>query len=316
VAQLGFVRDSWTAPVDVRRVHPTDNAHTVAAAQIRAVLRTRPADALPPLFVFDAGYDPERLARELGDAPVAVLVRPRRDRCFYADPTSQPSTGRPRRHGAKFACRDTATWPEPTAEHTAEDGQYGRVRVRAWSGLHAKSQNHPARGSHKTRPVRRGTVVLVEGERVPQKTRAPRQLWLWWHGSGDPDLSLLWRAYVRRFDLEHTFRFLFKLKQTLGWTTPRVRHPEQADRWTWLVAIGYTELRLARPVVREQRLPWERAPANGTLTPYRVRRAFAQLLPVLGTAARPPQPCGRSPGRLKGHRSGPAPRCPALKKTA
>jgi hypothetical protein len=39
--------------------------------------------------------------------------------------------------------------------------------------------------------------------------------------------SLYWRAYIRRFDLEHTFRFL---KQTLGWTTPRVRHPEQDDR--------------------------------------------------------------------------------------
>jgi hypothetical protein len=33
-----------------------------------------------------------------------------------------------------------------------------------------------------------------------------------------PDLDLLWRSYVRRFDLEHTFRFL---KQGMGWTTPR-----------------------------------------------------------------------------------------------
>jgi len=38
---------------------------------------------------------------------------------------------------------------------------------------------------------------------------------LWWDGPGEePDLNLLWRAYIRRFDLEHTFRFL---KQTLGW---------------------------------------------------------------------------------------------------
>ena len=35
--------------------------------------------------------------------------------------------------------------------------------------------------------------------------------------------GLLVRVYVRRFDLEHTFRFL---KQSMGWTTPRVRHPE------------------------------------------------------------------------------------------
>ena len=313
VAQLSFARDSWTAPVDVRRVHPTENVHAVAADQIRALLCTGPTGTPPPLFVFDAGYDPERLARELGDVPVAVLVRLRRDRCFYADPTSQPATGRPRRHGAKFACRDAATWSAPTAEHVVEDSQYGHVRVRAWAGLHAKSQNHPARGSRRTRPLLRGTVVLVEVARLPQKTRAPQQLWLWWHGPGDPDLDLLWRAYVRRVDLEHTFRFV---KQALNWTVPRVRHPEQADRWTWLVVIGYTELRLARPAVCEQRLPWQRTLPAGTLTPYRVRRAFAQLLATLGTPASPPQPCGRSPGRPKGRRSGPAPRYPALKKTA
>ena len=57
-----------------------------------------------------------------------------------------------------------------------------------------------------------------------------------------------WRAYCRRFDLEHTIRFL---KQTLGWTTPRVPHPEQADRWTWLVLVAYAQLRLARGIVAD-----------------------------------------------------------------
>jgi hypothetical protein len=53
----------------------------------------------------------------------------------------------------------------------------------------------------------------------------PRKwLRLWWRGAGAPDLDLLWRAYVRRFDLEHTFHFG---KQALNWTTPRLRTPEQ-----------------------------------------------------------------------------------------
>jgi hypothetical protein len=42
----------------------------------------------------------------------------------------------------------------------------------------------------------------------------------------------------------HTFRFLM---QGMGWTSPRVRHPEQADRWSWLVVAAYMQLRLARP---------------------------------------------------------------------
>jgi hypothetical protein len=84
-------------------------------------------------------------------------------------------------------------------------------------------------------PIVLGTLVLVEVERLPrgERRREPHVLWLWWHGPEEeaPNLRLLWRAYIRRFELEHTFRFL---KQVLGWTTPRVRHPEQADRWTWL----------------------------------------------------------------------------------
>jgi hypothetical protein len=105
----------------------------------------------------------------------------------------------------------------------------------------------------------RGTLVHVQVSRVPAKTRPPK---------------VLWRAYVRRFDLEHTIRFA---KQTLGWTMPRVRHPEQADRWTWLVLAAYTQLHLARMIICDRQLPWERPRAPSRLSPYRVRRGFRNL---------------------------------------
>ncbi|MEV7395342.1 hypothetical protein [Streptomyces sp. NPDC091215] len=82
-------------------------------------------------------------------------------------------------------------------------------------------------------------------------------MWLWWTGppGHTPDPDLLWRAYTRRFDIEHTFRFA---RQTLNWTLPRPRTPEQADRWTWLIIAAYTQLRLARTLVADHRLPWEK----------------------------------------------------------
>src|SRR5215218_2891985 len=269
----------------------------------------------------DAGYDPESLAQALRDLDgerVAVLVRLRSGRCCYADPLPPPPSrkgGRPRRHGAKFTCQDEGTWWPPTAEHEAVHAQYGQVRVRAWAAVHAQSQSHPDRGTRRPRPIIRGTLVLVEVERLPRQTRIPKRLWLWWRGPGTPDLAVLWRAYVHRFDLEHTYRFC---KQVLNWTTPRVRHPEQADRWTWLVLLAYTQLRLARRAIEDVHLPWERPqrPTRRALTPARVRQAFPQLLVALGTPANPPKPCGRSPGRPLGARSGPAPRYPACKKAA
>ena len=85
-----------------------------------------------------------------------------------------------------------------------------------------------------------------------------------------------------------------------------MRLSEQADRWTWLVVAAYPQLRL----------PWERRLEAGKLTPYRVRRAFSSVRPLLATPASRPKPCGRAPGRPKGHRSQPAPLCPVLKKAA
>jgi hypothetical protein len=87
----------------------------------------------------------------------------------------------------------------------------------------------------------RGTLILVEVSRLPRPMQPPQQLWLWWHGPQPSDLAVVWRAYIRRFDLEHTFRFL---KQALNWMLPHVRHPEQADRWTWIVVLAYMQLRL------------------------------------------------------------------------
>jgi hypothetical protein len=114
-------------------------------------------------------------------------------------------------------CADPSTWPEPSTEYACEDAGYGAVR--AWANLHPKVRAHEGRGSRGPLPIVVGTLVLVEVERLPrgERRREPRVLWLWWHGEGEPNLDLLWRAYVRRFEaLEHTFRFL---KQTF-WGGP------------------------------------------------------------------------------------------------
>ncbi len=320
VAQLNFVRESWTAPVDVRRVRPAEDANEVAAEQIGALLGRLEEGEAVPLFVFDAGYDPVKLQRALEGSPCQILVRLRAGRRFYGDPSlcdPPEHIGRPRRHGPKMKCNDPSTWPEPSTEHACEDAGYGSVRVRAWAELHPKVQNHEGRGTRGPLPIVVGTLVLVEVERLPrgERRREPRVLWLWWHGPAGtaPDLDLLWRSYVRRFDLEHTLRFL---KQGMGWTTPRVRHPEQADRWSWLVVAAYTQLRLARARVADLRLPWERRYDAGRLTPLRVHRVVSSLLAELGTPAKAPKPCGRSPGRPKGRLSGRAKRYPAIKKAA
>jgi hypothetical protein len=313
IAGLSFERDSWVAPLDARRVRPEEDANDVAVEQVRELLGRLPRKGGPPLFVFDAGYDPVKLQRGLDGHRAHVLVRLHSNRAFYATPeqTEPRPVGRPRRHGRKFSLRDSESWTPPSAEHRCRSEDYGTVRVRAWSGLHPKTRRIGERYGCERAPVVEGTVVLVEVGKLPRETRKPKKLWLWFSGDDEPGLDLLWRAYVRRFDLEHAVRFL---KQTLGWNAPRVRHPEQADRWTWLVLAAYAQLGLACSCAADRRLPWERPQRQRRLTPCRVLRGFGALLAAVGTPAGAPKPCGRSPGRPKGRLSGRAKRYPALKK--
>ncbi len=121
IAQLGFARESWTTPIDVQRV-PLAQMPTVAAiAQVKA------------LFVFHAGYDQVELAHQLGDASVALLIRLYSNRCFYGEPPPVTGTreGWPRQDGARFACDDPTTWPEPSATYRCADEHYGAVWVQA-----------------------------------------------------------------------------------------------------------------------------------------------------------------------------------------
>ena len=325
ISQLSWAPDSWTAPVDARRIPVHANTTDATVAQVSDVVSLLDDDGDVPMFVFDAGYDPIALGHDLADTRAQVLVRIRDDRVFWTDPEDPDGTvGRPRRHGTRFKCGDPDSWPAPHGQHTANDPRYGTVTVTAWPDLHPKLGCRGHWIDHDVPPIVRGTVIRVDAgqdcprgvevQHLPKPTaRTKKTLWLWWSGPGTPDLDLCWRAYLRRFDIEHTYRFA---KNTLGWTTLRVATPEQADRWTWLVVAAYTQLRLARELVADLRLPWEKPRDPDKLTPARVRRGFRPLAATIGTPARPPKSDTPGPGRPKGTRTGPRTRHPAVKKAA
>lgn len=316
VTQLRWAADSWTAPLDAVRIPPDADATDATIDQIRDLVGRLGPDGPVPLFVHDAGYDPIALSVGLADTRAAILVRIRCDRVLYTDPEPAPPgrVGRPRRHGDRFACADPDSWAAPDAELSADDPVYGKVHVQAWSGLHPKLGRRGRWAGHDAPPIVRGTVIRVEVERLPKPAgRAVKTLWLWWSGPGTPDLGVCWRAYLRRFDIEHTYRFA---KNTLGWTTPALCTPEQADRWTWLVVAAYTQLRLARGLVDDLRMPWERPREPAKLTPARVRRGFRRLSADIGTPARPPKSDVPGPGRPKGTCRPPRTRYPVIKKAA
>jgi hypothetical protein len=231
VAALGSGRTSWTAVLDAVRLGPADDATAVTAAQLREVVdrlravgHWRPGD--PTIWiVLDSGYDVTRLAFLLADLPVRLIGRLRSDRVL-ARPVSTPS---------RYPRPPAPPWPGPGA---GRPGHLARPRA------HQQHRHHPLRHRAGQRlaslppaaehrgpwrehpgqlPIIEGTLIRLQVEHLPGD-RAPKPLWLW---TSDPaaagiDVDRAWQAFLRRFDLEHTFRFL---KQTLGWTTPKLRIP-------------------------------------------------------------------------------------------
>ena len=283
----------------------------MTAAQLREVIQRlqhagqhKPGDA-DVLLVFDAGYDVTRLAFLLADLPVELLGRLRSDRvfCFPAPPRPPSTPGRPSKHGPEFALADIDTQPEPDAITLTDTHRYGTARPCAWNQLHPRLTHRAAWESHDgPLPLIEGSITRLQVERLPGD-RHPKPVWLW---SSRPELTTselnrLWQSFLRRFDLEHTFRFL---KQTLGWTRPRIRTPDQGQRWTWIIVAAHTQLRLARHLTQDLRRPWEKPITEPhRLTPARIRRGFRNLRLKATLPASAPKPSRPGPGRPPGSKN-------------
>ena len=310
VAALESGRTSWTAVLEARRLGPADDVAAVTAEQVRQVVQRLIAyghwrDGDPDVvIVLDAGYDIPRLAFALADLPVEVVGRLRSDRVFAFPPPPRVAgrSGRPAKHGPDFALGDDATHPEPDQGTITDTTRYGKATATAWDRLHPKLTHRTCWLDHDGElPVVEGTIVRLEVDHLPGD-RSPKPIWLWASATGATavDVDRWWRSYLRRFDLEHTFRLW---KQTLGWTCPNIRSPEAADRWTWLIIAAHTQLRLARNLVDDLRHPWEKPAAPGKLTPARVRRGFRNIRPMLPLPAGAPKPSTPGPGRPPGSRN-------------
>jgi len=315
IVALETGRSSWTAPLDAVRLRPGDDLAAVTARQIRDLVGRLVAEGQwrsgDPLvwIVLDAGCDVMRLARLLDDLPVELIGRLRSDRVMRRPAPSReeyyrdhPRGGHPPRHGSEFIFKDARTWGTPDAETKTVTTRYGTAHAQGWDRLHPELQGRAAWRDHSGRlPVIEGTVIRLQVDHLPSGGDS-KPLGLWWSQPTvtSADIDLAWQAFLRRFDIEHFFRMI---KQALGWTAPKLRDPEAADNWTWLITAAYTRLRLARPLAVDLRRPWARPVPSNRLTPARVRRGFRHLHAKISTPARVPKPSRPGPGRPPGSKN-------------
>ena len=214
VAALEPGRTSWTRLLDAVRLGPDDDLAAVTAAQVRGVIERIIAaghwhDGDPDIMViFDAGYEPARLAWLLRDLPVRVLGRLGTNRVLrQAPPPRRPGQmGPPMRHGRELKLSDDAACPGPDVHTTTQTSRYGAADARAWHRMHPKLKARGAWAGHQGElPVIEGTLIKLTVEHLPHD-RAPEPVWLWAScPDADPDeVNRCWQAFLRRFDIEHT----------------------------------------------------------------------------------------------------------------
>jgi hypothetical protein len=148
------------------RIGPDQDLTEVTAAEIRDLIARlvtagtwQPGDA-PVLLVMDAGYDVVPVVvpvgRSTGDAGGPHPQRPGHARPGATASPSGVAAGRDMRHAS--------SWPFPRAgpkvqAERAEEAhpRYGRVRVRAWGGLHPELERRAEWADHA------GPLLIIEG---------------------------------------------------------------------------------------------------------------------------------------------------------
>lgn len=286
---------SWALPLRHERITSFETPASKAAFQLKQVTRQM---GVRPLAVYDRGYGNASFVKQTAAIEADLLLRLASNRCVYGAPPAYRGRGAPAKHGHKMKLNAPETWVLPTETLEVEDPKLGRVRITRWSEYHFRKA--PTRGME----ILRVEVLETQGGK-----RRLQPLWLAWLGNTLPPLETLWLKYLRRFALEHWYRFA---KQRLYWTQPQFSSLPATERWSDLMPLLSWQLWLARQDCSDHPLPWQ-SPQD-SLSPGRVAQAFASILAAIGTPAAPPKQRGKAPGRSKGHQPPARPRYPTVKK--
>jgi Transposase DDE domain len=296
IAWLPEAQGSWALPLRHERITSWESPMSKAAWQLQQVLKYC---AQKVLVLLDREYGNAKWVLATAKLEADCVVRIRSNTCLWGIPPAYSGHGRPRKHGEKFQLTNPENWTSPASSLELDTSNYGRVRVRMWKDLHfSKAAEHQV------------NLILVERLEPKGSGRIMPPLWLVWTGERTMSLEEIWHQYLRRFGIEHWYRFA---KQRLHWTMPSLKTPEQSERWSDLMPVMTWQLWLARDLVTQYRLPWQSATLD--LSPGRVAQSMFSLLVQIGTPASSPKQRGKSNGRIIGFKCTPRTRYPVAKKT-
>ena len=255
--------------------------------------------------LWDSEYGCAPFVEATADIDADQVIRIRPNRCLWGPPPPYRGWGRPPVHGAKFKLSDPKTWPEPTETLYITDEKLGPVLVQRFENLHFRQAP-----KHPFCVIRiHLSAGLAQAGRINAKDtkRAPKDLFIAWIGQDPPSLQDWWPLYLparrtalqaglKRFAIECWYHSCLCVcharrqvaKSRLHWTLPRFKTPQQSERWSDLMPLLTWQVWMAKSIVADCPLPWQKPQTN--LTPKRVVQSLAGILTQIGTPASLPVP--------------------------
>ena len=276
---------SFAPPVNIRRLAPGDKAVAVAVAQVCWLGFYLPSGQ-DWRAALDGGYGSINFFAPLQDKDVQVVARTRRDRVLYHRATAAEYCGVGRRpvFGAAFRCADPTTWSAPAETLSFTETRHGRVELQLWRGLGLRAKGQFV------------ALDLLRSQIHAERDKPPKPHWyLAWNGKHEQTITARdwYDTITHRWGIEPGNRLR---KDRLYADLPKTRTAPSSDHWLMAVQLLEWHLYLARTVVTQKCLPWQKPQAADALTPNRVLQSLAAHFSQLGTPVRPVRPRGNAPG--------------------
>lgn len=285
---------SWAMPLSTVRAKSDETEGEVGVRQVAEIQPALPEEATVVVIV-DGRYGNAPFLRGMVETRATFVARLAKNRVFYHPPGPYSGMGRPRVRGERFDFKDSSTWGLPSEMTGFDHHKHGAVWLQRWDNLYDKQ-------------VTDVPVTVVRAEIHLEDEAPPEPVWLMYWG---PPVSTrtIWEWYGQRFPIESAIRFS---KQRLYWTLPRVQKSERCDRWTNLVDITYWNVWLARHLVSDCPLPWQKPQKKPK--PERVLEGSGLLLATLPPLTSKVKSRGKSPGWPRGRPRTPPTRFPLEKR--
>lgn len=320
----------WIIPLMINRVTSKEAKRETGLDQITRLMQNPTLPFRDELCVsaVDSDYAAVTyLGGAVGHPNLVTVFRLPGNRTVYHSPSPEEANGKRRGHptwyGKRMKLKKQTDWnPADDAVEipftTAKGKQY-KASIECWHNMLMTGKRDVPMHKYPFTLVR-VRILNEEGDPVFR-----RPMWLSAIGNRRDELSLsdIYHAYMRRYDIEHFFRFG---KQRLLMNSFQTPDTAQEQNWWTLVMIAYFQLWLGRYEANDMPRPWQiylpefKSKADDqkstVSSPSSVQKDFGRIIRQFGTPAQPPKRRGYSPGRGQGQSVGNRTRHPVIKKGA